>query len=133
MNVSATNKKQSKRLISAGIDVNTADMIWCDGKDAPEVRSHRFIADSMTPAWSLGALIMSLPIQVKHNGLVSYLEIVPIERYNVWEIRWVCNGFINPFAYNKLLHQHIRFRNNNILEAAVHAKEWLLKNRGELK
>lgn len=67
-----TSPKQAKRLIKAGIDVNTADMrfnLW----DQPYVRNNEPIDEYHTACWSLTELLSILhdyTLQTTSNGKV---------------------------------------------------------------
>lgn len=133
MEQSVTSREQSQRLVDAGLGIDTADMLYTYGNNIPEVKL-RHCHKKDTPAWSLGRLMEMLPLKITSENLTSYLEIVPVEEYKVWEweVRWMCNGFVNPFAYCPLLKRYIRFRDGNPIEAITQAIEWLVKHDYEL-
>jgi hypothetical protein len=73
-----TSIEQSKKLVEAGLDPNTADMWYHNGEQNPKpYREHRDFVKS--PCWSLGALIGLLPktIETKKPKNLYFPEILP--------------------------------------------------------
>jgi len=92
-----TSIEQSKKLIELGIDVNTADMFYCNGHISV-LQSSDFItvnsrmreiypeAENYIPAWSLSALLDILTEQdfiIKTIGNKFNIDI-PIRHWKIW-------------------------------------------------
>ena len=76
MNQICTNKKQSSRLLEAGVNPKTADM-YLDEFECPVAFEYRRIEGHMDqdmafPAWSLSKLIEILPTNI--NGYILSVD-----------------------------------------------------------
>lgn len=81
MNQICTNKKQSSRLLEAGVRPETAD-IYLDEFELPVAfeygRVEKHVDQDMAlPAWSLSELIDMIPDQIECEGYNYYLFILP--------------------------------------------------------
>lgn len=84
MNQICTNKKQSSRLLEAGVNPKTADM-YLDEFECPVAFEYRRIEghvgqDMAFPAWSLSKLIDMIPDQIECEGYNYYLFILPRDK-----------------------------------------------------
>lgn len=84
MNQICTNKKQSQRLLEAGVRPDTADM-YLDEFELPVAFEYRRIEghvgqDMASPAWSLSKMIGMMPDQVECEGYNYYLFILPRDK-----------------------------------------------------
>lgn len=84
MNQICTNKKQSSRLLEAGVKPDTADM-YLDEFELPVAfeygRVEKHVDQDMAfPAWSLSKLIDMMPDQVECEGYNYYLFILPRDK-----------------------------------------------------
>lgn len=79
-----TTLEESKQLIKCGLDKNTADMVYSDGYEYPDVLVNSWnecfsatsgrVEEDHTPCWSLGALVKQLPHMVNFYGFPLYLN-----------------------------------------------------------
>lgn len=130
----ATTIDQSNRLLTCGVDPNTADMCWAqrtrriDG--SPIKKSHqkanlwfgypcrRILIDDEeridTPAWSIGALFVIVPKTIIiPNGTEVAFGLYWDEQYECWTTTYF--GF------------HLE-QSNSIIETIVLMVEWLISN-----
>lgn len=77
-----TNKKQSKKLVDLGFDVNTADMFYRNNGDVKLMWEHLPDIEITSPAWSLSALFKFL----KEKDF--FPEIIPNEDCILMDIYW---------------------------------------------
>lgn len=122
MNQICTNKKQSSRLLEAGVNPKTADM-YLDEFECPVAFEYRRIEghvgqDMAFPAWTLSKLIDMMPDQVECEGYNYYLFILP--RYKEFTIKYS--------AGSNLAQSYCR---ESLFDAITEMIEWLIK-RGHL-
>lgn len=120
MNQICTNKKQSSRLLEAGVRPDTAD-IYLDEFELPvafeygRVENH-VDQDMAFPAWSLSKLINMLPATISQRNRPDLsLEITKDSVY--WFIQYTELGYDCKHEVMK----------KNVLDAVVNMIEWLIK------
>ena len=79
----ATTREQSKKLQELGVSADTADMFYPLGSSFPEVCDNGDNLQADCPAWSLGALIMLLPDEVRDEKF-NVIYHLTIDKYGVW-------------------------------------------------
>lgn len=110
-----TTIEQSKKLIEAGLDLNTADMCYINGKVYSSKKEDfaDFNQPYITECWSLGRLIELMPESVNWRKLVitkPYIAYVNLEE-------WVYSG-----------HSYFEACDDTLIENAVATICWLLEN-----
>ena len=111
-----TTLEQSKKLVEAGLDPNTADMFYTslNMHKTPWVwNSKPFLHPADVPCWSLGRLIELMPESVNWRKLVitkPYIAYVNLEE-------WVYSG-----------HSYFEACDDTLIENAVATICWLLEN-----
>ena len=118
MNQICTNKKQSSRLLEAGVNPKTADM-YLDEFECPVAFEYRRIEghvgqDMAFPAWSLSKLIDMMPDQIECEGYNYYLFILPRDK----------KFTIKYSAGSNLAQSYCR---ENLFDAITEMIEWLIK------
>ena len=119
MNKICTSIEQSQKFNELGIDVNTADMCWCNENDAitvPYNSACEIVKDY--PAWSLTALIELIPDKISINN----------ESYDLTFTKKSVE-FRGPITLDG--QKAKSFEMDNILDAAFEAVCWLKEN-GEI-
>lgn len=130
MNQICTNKKQSSRLLEAGVRPDTAD-IYLDEFELPvafeygRVENH-VDQDMAFPAWSLSKMIEILPksYQDDIDGIIYYLS------GNFVELMYASDK-IEDEEGDKTYTCANSFNKENLMDNVVDAIEWLIK-RGHL-
>jgi hypothetical protein len=122
-----TNKKQSSRLLEAGVRPGTADM-YLDEFECPVAFEYRRIEghvgqDMAFPAWSLSKMIEILPksYQDDIDGIIYYLS------GNFVELMYASDKIEDDKTYTCAN----SFNKENLMDNVVDAIEWLIK-RGHL-
>lgn len=126
----ATDPSQSARLIACGVDPKSADFVWMEDNPNPRLTLRTEIIEDSNPyivafAWSLSALIAMLPkiITCDAYGCI-WLEIVWLyEENSIPTIR-----FFTPPNENDDEPDQWEFTDENIIECAVQAVEWIKDN-----
>lgn len=130
-----TTIEEAKRLVDAGLDPNTADMLFENhyGETIVTVKpwttKGRSIGAHIFPCWSLGALIGLMPKTIPHKrnkekGKEYWNYSLLITTNTIY---YGCH-IINDSCYY-LYDYFIDFKYDNcIVEASVNAVCWLLKN-----
>lgn len=118
MNQICTNKKQSSRLLEAGIRPETADM-YLDEFELPVAFEYRRIEghvgqDMAFPAWSLSKMIDMIPDQIECEGYNYYLFILPRDK----------EFTIKYSAGSNLTQSYCR---ESFFDAITEMIEWLIK------
>ena len=118
MNQICTNKKQSSRLLEAGVRPETADM-YLDEFERLVAFEYRRIEghvdqDMAFPAWSLSKLIGMMPDQVECEGYNYYLFILPRDK----------EFTIKYSAGSNLAQSYCR---ESLFDAIAEMIEWLIK------
>ena len=118
MNQICTNKKQSSRLLEAGVNPKTADMYLdefvCPGAfEYTRIEGH-MDQDMAFPAWSLSKLIDMMPDQIECEGYNYYLFILPRDK----------KFTIKYSAGSNLAQSYCR---ENLFDAITEMIEWLIK------
>lgn len=118
MNQICTNKKQSSRLLEAGVNPKTADM-YLDEFECPVAFEYRRIEghvgqDMAFPAWSLSKLIGMMPDQVECEGYNYYLFMLPRDK----------EFTIKYSAGSNLAQSYCR---ESLFDAIIEMIEWLIK------
>lgn len=118
MNQICTNKKQSARLLEAGVRPETADM-YLDEFELPVAfeygRVEKHVDQDMAlPAWSLSELIDMIPDQIECEGYNYYLFILP--RGKEFTIKYS--------AGSNLAKSYCR---ESLFDAITEMIEWLIK------
>lgn len=113
-----TNKKQSSRLLEAGVRPDTADM-YLDEFELPVAFEYRRIEghvgqDMAFPAWSLSKLIDMIPDQIECEGYNYYLFILPRDK----------EFTIKYSAGSNLAQSYCR---ESFFDAITEMIEWLIK------
>lgn len=113
-----TNKKQSSRLLEAGVRLGTADM-YLDEFECPVAFEYRRIEkhvgqDMAFPAWSLSKLIDMIPDQIECEGYNYYLFILPRDK----------EFTIKYSAGSNLAKSYCR---ESLFDAITEMIEWLIK------
>lgn len=115
MNKICTSIEQSKKLIELGIDINTADMCWCNENDVITV-PYIDAAITYCPAWSLSVLLQLIPSKDKADeyyvNTESHLDCHVVSYVNCWD------GYI-----------HSEYSKESLLDAAFEMVCWLKQNK----
>jgi hypothetical protein len=126
MNQICTNKKQSSRLLEAGIRPETADM-YLDEFECPVAFEYRRIEghvgqDMAFPAWSLSKLIDMMPksYQDDIDGMVYYLS------GNFVELMYASDK-IEDEEGDKTYTCANSFNKESLMDNVVDAIEWLIR------
>lgn len=130
-----TTIEQSKRLVEAGLDLDTADMTYRKWKTEwseectpygyylqPDDDGGKFPLEFVKPCWSLGRLIDLMPRENQNNTF----EIAPSDVIE--------NGYAVILHTEKY---YMPFNEQTLIDAVVNAVVWLLENnyikKGETK
>lgn len=85
MNKICTDIEQSNKLIRLGIDITTADMFWHRKFDGTlSLRVDDIMVKLDTPAWSLAALLGTMPSVIKRKGKRMFLTLEKAGAYNLY-------------------------------------------------
>ena len=126
----ATSIEQSHRLISCGVDLSTADMVWTKWDNDGEELTQLSVLDEsayemgcLNPveAWSLSALLALLPTTIKRGNTEYYLDLAP---YGHKSWKWG----LGYFSTEGIRTVKMLTRATDPVEACVEAIVWLLEN-----
>ena len=140
MNKICTSQEQSKKLIELGIDINTADMCYINGKANIGFLSEEYkmfgdnILTDYWPAWSLSALMNLLPSELTEVGKYS----TTIYRINIRKYKLTDEVNLHQIAYGSYKwHEDEGYtwsdmintgEKEELLDAAFEMVCWLLEN-----
>ena len=130
MNKTCTNIKQSKKLIELGIDVNTADMFYCNGH-VSVLQSSDFItvnsrmreiypqAENYIPAWSLTRLFDIIPQELFGGQyIINITEGTNYKWIISYEPLYEISSYIDASSYNLIdccVEMIIKLKERNLL------------------
>lgn len=130
-----TTIEQSKKLVEAGLDSNTADMFYVQKQGIPIIMNECFSIELDLPCWSIGALIELMPAYITTNYTIgSNLFIQRVGNsygesgfriYYKLDENAAYTDFITSYDYK------------NLIDAVFETILWLLENnyikKGEIK
>lgn len=106
--------EQSKKLIEAGLEPDTADMYYYYKDSVPQITDKQINNSRFyTPCWSLGRLIKLMPKENQSNTF----EIAPSDVIE--------NGYAVIIHTEKY---YMPFNEQALIDAVVNAVTWLLEN-----
>lgn len=125
MNQICTNKKQSSRLLEAGVNPKTADM-YLDEFECPVAFEYRRIEGHMDqdmafPAWSLSKLIDMMPPAIDRLGTLYLCAGLNAKTYNA-DNKVKDHQYSIEYGVNYTSHRY-----DDPIEALIETIEWLIK------
>ena len=125
-----TSIEQSKKLIEAGLDPNTADMYYVFDpfiQDINGLNIGKPEEPQDVPCWSLGALIDLMPdcIETKRPKNIWFPSILPASNGVCYE---GMDGNENKITFLKIFSTGTDNNNNTMLDNIVKMVLWLLEN-----
>lgn len=125
MNQICTNKKQSSRLLEAGVKPKTADM-YLDEFECPVAFEYRRIEghvgqDMAFPAWSLSKLIDMMPPAIDSLGTLYLCAGLNAKKYNA-DNKVKAHQYSIEYGIGRASHRY-----DDPIEALIETIEWLIK------
>lgn len=129
-----TSLEQSKKLIELGIDINTADMCWCNENDVITIP---YIDATITycPAWSLSALLGFIKSEICGENIYG--------KTITYEVKFRKYKFTDDLDLYQIAYGSIKFdvdgqhsfkdmvntgEKDNLIDAAFEMVVWLKEN-----
>jgi hypothetical protein len=141
----ATTIKQSKYLISLGLNPETSDMFWEDYKRQPDLirypHSGKGTPDKDLPAWSLNGMLRVLPVFTQKNWIDGFGILINMARVkrmtpalSIEGSKWICQYTSDDMSViKKSVLYGKTFKGDTAIEAVYKMLCFILKEHlGEL-
>lgn len=135
----ATTIKQSKYLISLGLNPETSDMFWEDYKRQPDLirypHSGKGTPDKDLPAWSLNGMLRVLPVFTQKNWIDGFGILINTAKIknmapalSIDNGKWVCQYTADDISIikNSVLYNKI-FKGDTAIDAVYKMLCFMLK------
>jgi hypothetical protein len=117
-----TTFEQSKKLVEAGLDPNTADMSVFEAEGKQYVYAHKPDDINCTPCWSLGALVTLMPADLLTDKYCMF---------SGFQLTKLPNYYLADIMKNRdsQTDSHIEFKHGeSAINVVVDLMLWLLEN-----